>query len=94
MCPLSSRQTKKQKDLTFDETRSFHFSYSKYLMHRIKIFTLDGIDQKCENTFVLVKMDYPPKGNLLYPPISLHSPSFSLQKEEKTKKKKSEKEEK
>ena len=43
-------------------------------MHRIKIFTLDGIDQKCENTFVLVKMDYPPKGNLLYPPISLHSP--------------------
>ena len=39
-------------------------------------------------------MDYPPKGNLFYPPISLHSPSFSLQKEEKTKKKKSEKEEK
>ena len=33
-------------------------------------------------------MDYPPKGNLLYPRISLHSPSFSLQKEEKTEKEK------
>jgi hypothetical protein len=47
-----------------------------------------------KNYYVLVKMDYPPKGKIDYPPISLHSPSFSLQKEEKTKKKKSEKEEK
>ena len=36
-------------------------------------------------------MDYPPKGNLLYPPISLHSHSFSLPKTERKKDQKKEK---
>ena len=40
-----------KKDLisSFNEIRSFQFCYSKYLMPRIKIFTLDGINQSCEN---------------------------------------------
>ena len=40
---------------------------------------------------VLAFFFYPPKGNLLYPPISLHSPSFPFPKTENQKAEKKEK---